>query len=62
MGAQKAAKEKKQAEVVLNIKELYYGTIVANQGIGAADDAGHFIKDARQRIQRLLKAGSPNVS
>ena len=62
VGAQKAAKEKKQAEVVLNIKELYYGTIVANQGVGAANDAGQFIKDARQRIQRMLQVGSPNVS
>ena len=62
VGAQKAAKEKKQAEVVLNIKELYYATIVAKQGVGAADDAGQFIKDARQRIQRMLQVGSPNVS
>ena len=62
VGAQKAAKEKKRAEVVLYIKELYYGTIVASQGVGAADDANLFIKDARQRIQRMLKVGSPNVS
>ena len=62
VGAQKAARDKRQAEVVLNIKELYYGTIVANQGIGAADDAEYFIKDARQRIQRMLQVGSPNVS
>lgn len=60
--AQKAAKDKKRAEVVLNIKELYYGAIVAHQGIGAASDAGQFIKDARQRIQRMLQVGSPNVS
>ena len=62
VGAQKAAKDRKRAEVVLNIQELYYGTIVANQGIGAADDANQFIKDARQRIQRMLQVGSPNVS
>jgi len=62
VGAQKAARDKRRAEVVLNIKELYYGTIVANQGIGAADDAEYFIKDARQRIQRMLQVGSPNVS
>lgn len=62
VGAQKAAKVKKSAEVVLNIKELYYGTIVAQQGVGAADDANQFIKDARQRIQRMLQVGSPNVS
>jgi len=60
--AQKAAKEKKRAEVILNVKELYFGMIVANQGIGAADDANQFVKDARQRIQRLLGVGSPNVS
>jgi outer membrane protein len=62
VGAQRAAKDRKRAEVVVNIKELYYGTIVANQGIGAADDANQFIKDARQRIQRMLRVGSPNVS
>jgi outer membrane protein len=60
--AQKAAKEKKRAQVVLNIKELFYGMIVAKQGVGAADDANQFIQDARQRIQRLLNLGSPNVS
>jgi len=60
--AQKAAKEKKRAEVVLNVKELYFGLIVAKQGVGAADDANQFVKDARQRIQRLLSVGSPNVS
>lgn len=60
--AQKAAREKKRAQVVLNIKELYYGMIVAKQGVGAADDANQFIKDARQRIRRLLDIGSPNVS
>lgn len=60
--AQKAAKDKKRAQVVLNIKELFYGVIVAKQGVGAADDANQFIQDARQRIQRLLNLGSPNVS
>ncbi len=60
--ASKSAKEKKRAQVVLNIKELFYGTIVARQGVSAADDANLFIRDARQRIERLLKLGSPNVS
>ena len=60
--AQKAAKDKKRAQIVLNIKELFYGMIVAKQGVGAADDANQFIQDARQRIQRLLGLGSPNVS
>jgi outer membrane protein len=60
--AQKAARDRKRAQVVLNIQELYYGMIVAKQGVGAADDANQFIQDARQRIQRLLNLGSPNVS
>lgn len=60
--AQKAAREKRRAEVILNVKELYFGLIVAKQGIGAANDADQFVKDARQRIQRLLAVGSPNVS
>jgi outer membrane protein len=60
--AQKAAKEKRRAEVVLNVKELYFAMIVANQGIGAANDANRFVKDARQRIERLLAAGSPNAT
>ncbi len=58
---QNLAREKKKGEVILNIKELYYGLIVALQGKGAASDADTFIKDAGKRIQRLIAAGSKNV-
>lgn len=60
--AQKAARLKKQGEIILNVKELYYGYIVANQGAAVAKDADGFIQDARKRIERLLEAGARHVS
>lgn len=59
--AQKIGLIKKRNEVALNVKELYYACIIANQGKGAAKDADEFISDARSRITRLLKVGSPNA-
>lgn len=59
--AQRAAKENTRGEVILNVKELYYGLIVAQQGKGAADDAEGFVRDAKARIQRLLELKSPSV-
>lgn len=59
---QKAAREKVRAEIVLSVKELYFGLIVAKQGLDAADDTKVFIDDARQRIKALMDIGSPNAS
>jgi outer membrane protein len=59
--AQKSAKEKKRGEVILNVKQLYFGMLVAEQGKSAADDADAFIQDARTRIQRLIDLGSTNT-
>lgn len=59
--AQRAAKEKQRSDVILNVKQLYFGLIVALQGKGAADDAGSFVKDARRRIERLIALRSTNV-
>ncbi len=59
--AQKLGREARTSEVILNVKELYYSTIVARQGEGAARSAGDFIQDARNRIERMIAAGSPNV-
>lgn len=58
---QKAIKEQKKGEVILTIKEMYYGLVVATQGKSASQDAEEFVKDARRRIERLLEAGSKNV-
>lgn len=61
LDVQQSARKKKQNEVVLNIKELYYALIVAKQGEGAASDANAFIRDAKERIQRLIALKSKNV-
>ncbi len=59
--AQRYGREARLSEVVLNVKELYYSMIVAQQGEGAARSAGDFIEDARNRIERLIDAQSPMV-
>ncbi len=59
--AQKHGQRVVTSEVILNVKELYYSMIVARQGEGAARNAGDFIQDARDRITRMIAAGSPNV-
>jgi outer membrane protein len=61
VAAQRSALEKKRGEVILSVKELYYSYIVANQGKGAAKDAGAFTRDARSRIERLLQLRARNV-
>jgi outer membrane protein len=58
---QQSARLKKQGDVVLNIRELYYALVVALQGQGAAKDADDFIQDAGGRIRRLLELNSTNV-
>lgn len=59
--AQKSAKVKKEGDIILNVKELYFAMIVAGQGKDAAKDADSFIRDARQRIERLIAVGSANA-
>ena len=52
---------KKKAEIVLRVKQLYYGLVLARQGLNAAIDAENFFDDARRRIIRLLKLDAENV-
>ncbi|MGV8075442.1 MAG: TolC family protein [Syntrophobacteraceae bacterium] len=59
--AQKAAMVKKRGEIIFNVKQLYFGLIVAGQGKNAANDAESFFRDARTRIERLLKLNATNV-
>ena len=59
--AQKIARLKKHNEVVLNVKELYYAYLIARQGKGASADAEAFIKDARDRVKRLIELKAKNV-
>jgi outer membrane protein TolC len=54
--------EEKKNEIILRVKELYYGLILARAGVDAANDADSFFEDARRRMNRLLELGSTNVS
>jgi outer membrane protein len=57
----KSAVDLKRGEVIYNVSHAYYGLILANQGKGAVADARTYLRDARERITRLLKVNSPNV-
>ena len=59
--AQKVARLKKHNEVVLNVKELYFAYLIARQGKGASADAEAFIKDARDRVKRLIELKALNA-
>ncbi len=59
--AQRAARERRKGEVILKVKELYFGLLLAKQGKEAAADIEAFIEDARKRIQRLIQLGSTSV-
>ncbi len=51
----------KRNEIALRVKELYYGLVLARAGVDAARDAAGYFDEARRRMERLLKLGSPNV-
>ena len=59
--AQTAAREERRNKVVLNVKELYYAYLIAQQGKNAARDADEYINDASRRIRRLLELKAKNV-
>ena len=57
----KAGVDLKKGEVMLQVAQAYYGLILATQGKEAVADARTYLRDARERITRLLRANSPNV-
>jgi outer membrane protein len=57
----KAGVDLQKGEVMLQVAQAYYGLILATQGREAVADARTYLKDARERITRLLLAKSPNV-
>lgn len=50
-----------KGRIVVRIKELYYGLVLARSGLETVDEANDFFNDAESRIKNLLEAGSPNV-
>ena len=57
----KAGVDLKKGEVMVQVAEAYYGLILANQGKEAVADARTYLRDARERVTRLLRVNSPNV-
>jgi outer membrane protein len=51
----------KKGEVMVQVAQAYYGLILANQGKDAVADARTYLRDARERVTRLLRVNSPNV-
>ena len=57
----KSGVDLKKGEVMLQVAQAYYGLILANQGKDAVADARTYLRDARERVTRLLRVNSPNV-
>jgi outer membrane protein len=57
----RAGVDLKKGEVMLQVAQAYYGLILATQGKEAVADARTYLRDARERISRLLRVNSPNV-
>ena len=57
----KAGVDLKKGEVMVQVAQAYYGLILANQGKEAVADARTYLRDARERVTRLLGVNSPNV-
>ncbi|HOE16158.1 MAG TPA: TolC family protein [Syntrophorhabdaceae bacterium] len=51
----------KRSEIVLRVKELYYGLVLSRAGVEAMRDTAGYFDDVRSRIDRLLKLGAQNV-
>ena len=58
---QTAGVDLKKGEVMVQVAQAYYGLILATQGKDAVADARTYLRDARERITRLLQINSPNV-
>lgn len=56
-----AGVESKQGEVLTRVAEAYYGLILANQGKDEVKEARTYIRDVKERINRLMAVGSPTV-
>ena len=57
----KSGVDLKKGEVMVQVAQAYYGLILANQGKDAVTDARTYLRDARERVTRLLRVNSPNV-
>jgi outer membrane protein len=61
VGASKDARTAQRNKTILEVKQLYYAYLIAQQGKHAAGDASAYIDNAARRISRLIELKSPNV-
>ncbi len=62
VAAKKIETDNVKNDITLRVTQLYYGFTLAQSEIDAVNDADSFFNEERDRFQRLLQAGSPNVS
>jgi len=60
--AAKSEIDKKKGEIILRVKELYYALVLSNMGTEAADESDDFFADIYNKVKKLLKLGSTNVT
>ncbi|HDM78004.1 MAG TPA: TolC family protein [Deltaproteobacteria bacterium] len=62
LDAAKTEIDKKRGEIILRVKELYYALVLSNMGSEAADESDDFFSDIQDKVKKLLKLGSTNVT
>ncbi|MBI2884195.1 MAG: TolC family protein [Candidatus Methylomirabilis oxyfera] len=58
---EKAKVEEKAADLILKVKELYYGRLLASDMLGLIDEIARDLDKAIQKTERQLKAETPGV-
>ncbi|MCK8604064.1 TolC family protein [Desulfoferrobacter suflitae] len=53
--------DQKRAELIFRVKQLYYAMVLAEQGLGVADEAEGYFQDIRVRIENLMELGATHV-
>lgn len=62
VAAQEANVSRRRADVVLRVKELYYGLLLARQLRDAAEESRDDLREARAKLLEKIEAGSEEVS
>jgi outer membrane protein len=62
VAVQTAGADRKRADLVLRVKELYYGLLLVRQLFDAAVESRDDLKDARAKLLEKIDAGSEEVS
>ncbi len=61
VAARVASRERVKSDLIRRVKQIYYAVIVAQQGKGAAEDAGIFADETRKTIKKLVELKARNA-